>query len=61
MTDQRTWAVGTSYALARGQLLKAEWQRTHTGLASIFVDAPLGTRSGGQQLDVFSLSYNFSF
>lgn len=61
VTDQRTWAVGTSYALARGQLLKAEWQRTHTGLASLFVDAPLGTRSGGQQLDVFSLSYNFSF
>lgn len=59
--DQHTLALGTTYALGRGQVLKAEWQRTHTGLTSAFYDAPLGASSRGQKLDVFSLSYSFSF
>ena len=59
--DQRTVALGTTYALGRGQVLKAEWQRTHTGLTSAFYDAPLGKSGSGQKLDVFSLSYSFSF
>lgn len=61
VSDQRTWALGTSYALARGQVVKAEWQRTHVGLKSAFLDVPAGTPEGGRQLDVFSLSYSFSF
>lgn len=61
LSDQRTWAVGTAYALGRGQVLKAEWQRTHVGRKSTFLDVPEGTREGGRQLDVFSLSYSFSF
>jgi hypothetical protein len=43
LSDQRTWAVGTSYALASGQVLKAEWQRTHVGRKSAFLDVPEGT------------------
>ncbi len=61
LSDQRTWAVGTSYALASGQVLKAEWQRTHVGRKSAFLDVPEGTSEGSRQLDVFSLSYSFSF
>lgn len=61
LSDQRTWAVGTSYALARGQAIKAEWQRTHVGRKSAFLDVPEGAPEGGRQLDVFSLSYSFSF
>jgi hypothetical protein len=59
--DQRTVALGTTYALGRGQLIKAEWQRTRTGLTSAFYDAPLGASSSGQKVDVFSLSYSFTF
>ncbi len=59
--DQSSWAVGTSYTLAPGQKLKAEWLRSRTGSASAFVDAPTGESSGHRTVDVFSLSYNFTF
>jgi|APMI01.1.fsa_nt_gi hypothetical protein len=59
--DQRTVALGATYAVGRGQVVKAEWQRTRIGLVSAFYDAPLGVSSGGQKIDVFSLSYNFAF
>lgn len=59
--DQWTWAIGTSYRVTTRSLLKAEWAQTHTGLVSSFIDAPSGGDSAGKRLNVFSLSYSFSF
>jgi hypothetical protein len=42
-------------------LLKLEWAQTHTGTVSNFIDAPSGGDSEGKRLNVFSLSYSFSF
>ena len=59
--DQSTSAVGTSYRLAAHSLIKAEWSQTRTGIASSFIDTPSGSDSAKQQINVFSLSYNFTF
>lgn len=59
--DQDTWAVGTSYALTPTSKLKLEWARTHIGAASSFVDAPAGGEVSDEDLNLFSLSYNFIF
>lgn len=59
--DQWTWAIGTSYRVTTRSLLKAEWAQTSTGLVSTFIDAPAGGDSAGKRLNVFSLSYSFSF
>jgi hypothetical protein len=59
--DQWTWAIGTSYRVTTRSLLKAEWAQTRTGLVSSFIDAPFGADSADKRLNVFSLSYSFSF
>lgn len=59
--DQTTWAVGTSYRVNPTSKIKAEWARTRTGDMSMFVDAPSGTESGKQVINVFSLSYSVVF
>lgn len=59
--DQWTGAIGTSYRLTTRSLVKAEWAHTHTGIVSSFVDAPSGGNSADQRINVFSLSYSFSF
>jgi hypothetical protein len=59
--DQKTIALGTSYRLTPTQKLKAEWARTHIGVASSFVDAPAGGNVSNQNIDVLSFSYNFVF
>ena len=59
--DQHSWAIGTSYSLSPTSRIKAEWTHTRTGRLSVFVDAPPGEDSGGRQLNVFSLSYSFTF
>lgn len=59
--EQSTWALGTSFALTPNSLIKAEWSRTRTGIVSSFIDAPAGTDSADQKINVFSLSYNFTF
>lgn len=59
--DQWTGALGTSYRLSPVSLLKAEYAHTRTGVVSSFVDAPVGSASGGQHINVFSFSYNFIF
>lgn len=59
--DQRSWAVGTAYALTSQQKLKAEWLHSQTGSASDFIDAPAGENSGHRSVDVLSLSYHFTF
>ena len=59
--DQSTVALGTSYRVAANSLIKAEWSHTRTGVVSSFVDAPFGGDSAEQHINVFSLSYNFTF
>ncbi|MDP2880193.1 MAG: hypothetical protein Q8N89_01260 [Azonexus sp.] len=59
--DQWTAALGTSYRLSPLSLLKAEYAHTSTGVVSSFVDAPTGSDSAKRHINVFSLSYNFTF
>jgi hypothetical protein len=59
--DQHSWALGTSYAIDARNKIKAEWSVVETGLASSFIDASPGGESGDQRINVFSLSYSFTF
>jgi hypothetical protein len=59
--DQHTWALGTSYALTPTSKLKLEWARTHVGMTSSFVDSPVGGDVSNEDINLFSLSYNFVF
>ena len=59
--DQDSWALGTSYALNSKSKIKAEWSVVQTGVASSFVDVSPGGESSDQHINVFSLSYNFTF
>lgn len=59
--DQQSWALGTSYAIDARNHVKAEWSVVETGVASSFVDASPGGESGDQRINVFSLSYSFTF
>ncbi|WP_034412253.1 hypothetical protein [Derxia gummosa] len=60
--DQRSVALGTSYALTPDSKLKAEWAHTHVGEVSRLVDTPAGTVTPrGTGIDVFSLNYSFAF
>jgi len=59
--DQHSWALGTSYLLSSNSLVKAEWSVVQTGIASSFVDAAPGGDSGDLRINVFSLSYSFTF
>ncbi len=65
--DQHSWALGTSYLLSPTSKLKAEWSRTHIGIGSGLIDAPSGSNVSNvsnvsnQNINVFSLSYNFVF
>lgn len=59
--DQQTWALGASYALTPTSKLKLEWARTHVGMTSSFVDSPAGSEISDEDINLFSLSYNFVF
>ncbi|HLO63004.1 MAG TPA: hypothetical protein VK165_08565, partial [Azonexus sp.] len=59
--DQTTAALGTSLWITPKSVIKAEWSHIRTGMTSSFVDAPVGGESGNRQIDVFSLSYSFTF
>jgi hypothetical protein len=59
--DQHSLALGTSYAVTPKSKIKAEWVVTHIGVASSLVDAPPGSNLSNQNINVFSLSYNFVF
>lgn len=59
--DQSTVAVGTSFWVTTKSVIKAEWSQVNTGVASSFVDAPVGGESGNRRIDVLSLSYSFTF
>lgn len=59
--DQWTAALGTSYRLTPTSVLKAEWSHTRSGVVSSFIDAPSGSDSSDRHINVFSLSYSFTF
>ncbi len=59
--DQWTGAIGTSYRLTPTSVLKAEWSHTDSGVVSSFIDAPRGSDSANRHINVFSLSYSFTF
>lgn len=59
--DQSTTALGTSYRLTPESLIKAEWSVVRTGVASSLVDAPSGEDSGHRRINIFSISYSFTF
>lgn len=59
--DQSTVALGTSFWVTSKSVIKAELSQVKTGVASSFVDAPAGSDSGNRHINVFSLSYSFSF
>lgn len=59
--DQRSWALGFSYALSPTSKIKAEWQRVHINQASSLVDAPSGSNISNTSINVLSASYNFVF
>lgn len=61
-TDQRSFAVGSSYNLTPSSKLKAEWMRTRVGLVSRMVDTPAGSPTiRDTHIDVLSINYNFVF
>lgn len=59
--DQWTGAIGTSVRVTPRSLIKAEFSQTNTGQVSSFVDAPSGGDSANKRINIFSLSYSFSF
>lgn len=59
--DQSTMALGTSFRLTPNGLIKTEWSHVRTGVASSLLDAPSGGNSADQRINVFSLSYSFTF
>lgn len=59
--DQATTALGTSYRFDAHSRIKAELSQTRTGIVSSFIDAPPGADSNNQEINLFSLSYNFTF
>ncbi|MBS1129954.1 MAG: hypothetical protein H6R16_956 [Proteobacteria bacterium] len=59
--DQSTVALGTSFWVTSKSVIKAELSQVRTGIASSFVDAPAGSDSGNRHINIFSLSYSFSF
>ena len=59
--DQSTTALGASYRYAAHSLFKAELSQTRTGIVSSFVDAAPGGDSSNEEINIFSLSYSFTF
>jgi hypothetical protein len=55
--DQYSVMLGTSYRISPTSKVKAEWMRTHVGLASGLVDGDVQNKS----FNVFSLSYSVVF
>lgn len=59
--DQKSWAIGTSYAISPTQKVKAEWMRVRIGQVSSLVDAPPGSNIRNQNINILSLSYSVVF
>jgi hypothetical protein len=62
LADQRSLALGASYALTPNLKLKGEWLRTHIGQVSRLVDTPPGQPTvHDTAVDVVSVNLNFAF
>lgn len=60
--DQRTLALGSSYAIGPHQKLKLEWARVKIGRLTRFVDTPAGSETPSRTgFNTLSVNYNFSF
>jgi hypothetical protein len=60
--DQTSLTLGVSYALTTQTKLKGEWMRTRVGKRSAMVDSLQGQAAfNHENIDVFSLAYNFAF
>lgn len=60
--DQRSLAVGSSFAFDPRQKLKLEWQHTHVGRVSVMVDTPAGRETPHDtSIDLWSVNYSFTF
>lgn len=60
--DQTSLTLGVSYALTTQTKLKGEWMRTRVGKRSAMVDSLQGQAAfNHEDIDVFSLAYNFAF
>lgn len=60
--DETSLAVGVSYALSAQSKLKGEWMRTRVGKRSSMVDSQRGQATfNHEDIDVYSLAYNFAF
>jgi hypothetical protein len=59
--DQNSWALGASYSPFRKGKFKAEFQRVQIKEAPGFADALPGGNVRDQNVNIFSLSYNFVF
>ena len=59
--DQRSLAIGSSYALSPTSKLKAELMHVRIGQVSSLVDAPPGGNIRNQGINVISLSYSVVF
>ncbi|MBK1714000.1 hypothetical protein [Rubrivivax gelatinosus] len=60
--DQRSVALGASWALDARSKLKFEWKRTHVGDLSRLIETPPGSDTiHDTHLDLWSLNYSFSF
>jgi hypothetical protein len=59
--EQATTTLGASYRYDAHRLIKFELSQTRTGLVSSYLDAPPGSDSSDREINIFSLSYNFTF
>lgn len=61
VSDQRSWAFGSAYAVSSTAKLKAEWLHTRAKVSSMF-DLPSGERLfQPRSVDVLSVNYSFTF
>jgi hypothetical protein len=60
--DQRSVAIGVSYAWSATARIKAEWMRTHVGATSNHFDTPAGQAgSGGLRVNTLSANVSVAF
>ena len=62
LADQRSLALGTSYALSPTIKLKGEWMRSWIGQSTRLIDTPAGSPTPHDtSVDVLSVNLNFAF
>lgn len=60
--DQKSYSLGTAYSLSSKSKIKAQWTYVQTGdISNYLFDNDNKTTSQEENLNIFSLSYNFVF